>query len=118
MTDEQTAPKRRRRGRPPGSATATRASGSRRRRLQGQELVDSLNEMVDALIKENRRLRRELDRLLVQSGSTDSSGAERDLRSLHRKVQRAVTPATSSPRRRSASSGRRRRGRSNDASAG
>lgn len=117
MTDEQTAPQRRRRGRPPGSASATRASGTRRRRLQGQELVDSLNEMVDALIKENRRLRRELDRLMVQGGSSDSSGAERDLRSLHRKVQRAVTPATSSRRRKGASNGAGRRGRGSAASA-
>jgi hypothetical protein len=119
MTEEQTAPARRRRGRPPGSVSGTRATGTRRRRLQGAELVESLNQMVSDLIKENRRLKRQLERLVVKGGSNDSGTVERSLRSLQRRVQRAVSPVNSSRRRRSTSStGSRRRRRSGGQSAG
>ena len=101
MTEEQTAPPRRRRGRPPGSGTGTRSTATRRRRLQGPELVESLNQMVNDLIKENRRLKRQLDRMVVKGGSNDASSVERSLRSLQRRVQRAVAPVTTTRRRRS-----------------
>jgi hypothetical protein len=117
MTEEQTAPARRRRGRPPGSVSGTRATGTRRRRLQGAELVESLNQMVSDLIKENRRLKRQLERLVVKGGSNDSGTVERSLRSLQRRVQRAVSPVNSSRRRRGTSTGPRRR-RSGGQSAG
>ena len=103
MTEEQTAPPRRRRGRPPGSGTGTRSTGTRRRRLQGPELVESLNQMVNDLIKENRRLKRQLDRLAVKGGTSDASSVERSLRSLQRRVQRAVAPVAPTQRRRTAS---------------
>jgi hypothetical protein len=106
MTEEQAAPPRRRRGRPKGSATVTRGTGTRstgtRRRLQGTELVESLNQMVNDLIKENRRLKRQLDKLVVQGGPSDAGSVERSLRSLQRRVQRAVAPAPTARRRRSA----------------
>ena len=113
MTEEQPAPPRRRRGRPPGSGTGTRSTGTRRRRLQGPELVESLNQMVNDLIKENRRLKRQLDKLVVKGGSSDAGSVERSLRSLQRRVQRAVAPGTTTRRRRSAApaTGARRRRR-------
>ena len=114
MTEEQTAPARRRRGRPKGIGTGTRSTGTRRRRLQGPELVESLNQMVNDLIKENRRLKRQLDKLVVKGGPSDSGSVERSLRSLQRRVQRAVAPAPTARRRRSATPAtatrRRRRG--------
>jgi hypothetical protein len=117
MTEEQTAPARRRRGRPKGSGTGTRSTGTRRR-LQGPELVESLNQMVNDLIKENRRLKRQLDKLVVKGGPSDSGSVERSLRSLQRRVQRAVAPAPAARRRRSATPApapRRRRRRTADA---
>jgi hypothetical protein len=117
MTEEQTAPPRRRRGRPPGSGTGTRSTATRRRRLQGTELVESLNQMVNDLIKENRRLKRQLDRLVVKGGANDAGSVERSLRSLQRRVQRAVAPAAPTRRRRSSTPAnvtRRRRRQSAD----
>ena len=113
MTEEQTAPPRRRRGRPPGSSTGTRSTATRRRRLQGPELVESLNQMVNDLIKENRRLKRQLDRLVLKGGSGDASSVERSLRSLQRRVQRAVAPVATARRPRTATpaTGTRRRRR-------
>jgi hypothetical protein len=118
MAEEQTAAPRRRRGRPPGSGAGARGTGTRRRRLQGTELVESLNQMVNDLIKENRRLKRQLDRLVVKGGPSDSGSVERSLRSLQRRVQRAVAPAPTARRRRSATPAaapRRRRRRTAEA---
>jgi hypothetical protein len=73
--------------------------------MGGAELVETLNEMVSQLIKENRTLKRQLARLTAGAGSTANGAAERTLRSLQRKVQRAVTaPPTTRRRRTSATS--------------
>ena len=53
----QPATTRRRRGRPPGSKTKTT-----RRRLGGSELIEQLNNLVAQLIKENRKLKRDVKR--------------------------------------------------------
>lgn len=74
--------------------------------------METLNSMVDQLIKENRKLKRQLERLAGQAGSAVSGGnVERGLRSLQRRVQRAVSGATTTRRRRTtaASTGTRRR---------
>ena len=75
--------------------------------------METLNQMVDQLIKENRQLKRELERLVSQGGAAVSGGGlERGLRSLQRRVQRAVSGATTSRRGRSSaasSTGTRRR---------
>jgi cell division septum initiation protein DivIVA len=64
--------------------------------MGGAELVDTLNEMVSQLIKENRSLKRQLAKLSSGGATSANGAAERTLRSLQRKVQRAVasTPAT------------------------
>jgi len=98
MAAEESPPAQRRRGRPPGSSSRT-ASTTRRRRIGGAELIDTLNEMVGQLIKENRRLKRQLAKLTGGAPTADGT-AEKTLRSLHRKVQRAVSTAPTSRRRR------------------
>src|SRR5262249_3220688 len=61
MAEEESSPAPRRRGRPAGGANSARsASTTRRRRIGGAELVETLNEMVSQLIKENRSLKRQL----------------------------------------------------------
>ena len=107
MADEESAPAPRRRGRPAGSATGTRsASTTRRRRIGGAELVETLNEMVTQLIKENRSLKRQLAKLTAGAPSPANGTADRMLRALQRKVQRAVSATPATRRRRSAGKGR------------
>jgi len=55
--------------------------------------------MVGQLIKENRSLKRQLAKLTGGAPTADGT-AEKTLRSLHRKVQRAVSSAPSTRRRR------------------
>jgi hypothetical protein len=108
-TTEDTATPRRRRPRAASSATTTT---TRRRRLRGADLIESLRESVEQLIKENRSLKRQLAKATAGGGSSSAPGAERTLRSIQRKVLRAVS-SDSAPRRRtraaSATDGRRRR---------
>ncbi len=110
-----TAP--RRRGRPPGSknrttaGTATRAgSRSRATRSKGPELVETLNTMVNDLIKENRSLKRQLEKA-NQGGGAAAASIEKGLRNLQRRVERAFTASPTTRRRRTtrAGAGTRRR---------
>jgi hypothetical protein len=94
-SEESASPRRRRRARATGSTTST----TRRARLRGNDLVESLRESVEQLIKENRSLKRQLSRAMAGGGSSSAPGAERTLRSIQRKVMRAVG-GDASPRRR------------------
>jgi hypothetical protein len=90
MTDETTGASTttRRRAR----RTDTGASGprrSRRPRPSGAELVDSLTEMVDRLLAENRDLKRALARA-QQGAGTGLGQAARALSGLQRRVSRAL----------------------------
>src|SRR5947208_14154862 len=104
--DESATPRRRRR------ATGTATTATRRRRLRGADLIESLRESVEQLIKENRSLKRQLAKATAGGGSSSAPGAERTLRSIQRKVLRAVS-SDGAPRRRtraaSTTDGRRRR---------
>src|SRR5262249_1901230 len=100
---------------------------TRRRRLRGADLVESLRESVEQLIKENRSLKRQLAKATAAGGSSAAPGAERTLRSIQRKVLRAVStdgaprrPTRSTPRTRTptAANGRRRRRTTTTAEAG
>ena len=120
-SEESAFPRRRRRSRTSGSSTTTAA---RRARLRGDDLVESLRESVEQLIRENRSLKRQLAKAMASGGSSAAPGAERTLRSIQRKVLRAVG-GDSSPRRRtrtaSTATSRRRtttRRRATDSSAG
>jgi hypothetical protein len=100
---QQNAP--RRRGRPPGSKNRTG-----RKRAEGGELVTRLNAMVAQLISENRTLRRQVAKLATKGKATANKSVERGLRTISRRVERAL--GTKKPRRRStaaASNGRRRK---------
>ena len=106
-SEEAAATSRRRRAR---GAAAAATTTTRRRRLRGADLIDSLRESVEQLIKENRSLKRQLAKVTAGVGSSAVPGAERTLRSIQRKVLRAVgTDGTARRRTRStASNGRRR----------
>lgn len=105
---ETAIPRRRRRTRAQGSAPA--APARRRPRLRGPELIESLRESIEQLLRENRNLKRQLKKATA-GGASAAPGAEKTLRSIQRKVARAVSSETA-PRRRArtpVTNGRRRR---------
>ena len=62
--------------------------------MGGAELIQQLNDMVAELINENRKLKREVDKLTLRGSAAASSAVERSLRTIQRRVQRALkTPA-------------------------
>ncbi len=103
---QQNAP--RRRGRPPGSKNRTR-----RKRAEGGELVTRLNTMVAKLISENRTLRRQVAKLATKGAGTGTSSktVERGLRTISKRVERALGSKTTRRRRTTAApaNGRRRK---------
>lgn len=112
MADETptVTPRRRRTRRATAAGTGTRTAGAtRRRRLRGPELVENLNQMVDQLIKENRKLRRQVDRLSARGVAASGTTVERGLRSIQRRVQRAIDSGSTTRRRRTTTATRRRR---------
>jgi uncharacterized coiled-coil protein SlyX len=96
----------RRRGRPPGSKNKTT-----RARAGGGDLVDQLNSMVAELIKKNRQLQRQVASLTAKlEKSAAGKSVERGIKTLSRRVQRALGGKTSRPRRKAATAnGRRKR---------
>ena len=66
--------------------------------------------MVDELIKENRKLKRQVDRLSARGTTAGSGIVERGLRGIQRRVQRAIGTGTTTRRRSTAGrrTGRRR----------
>ena len=91
----------RRRGRPPGSRSTT-ATRTRRKRLGGAELTEQLNHMVAELIKENRKLRRQVVKLTEKGTKSASSTVDRTLRTIKRRVQKALTPPAKRRRKKTA----------------
>ncbi|HEY5034317.1 MAG TPA: hypothetical protein VIJ30_04275 [Candidatus Dormibacteraeota bacterium] len=80
--------------RPARRATRPSAPGRAGKRVGGAELIQQLNDMVAELIKENRKLKREVDKLTLRGSAAASSAVERSLRTIQRRVQRALkTPA-------------------------
>lgn len=114
MAAEESAQQPRRRGRPPGSKSTTRT----RRRLDGHELIQQLNGMVTELIKENRKLKRQVEKLTARGTKAASGAVERSLRTIQRRVQKALgtpkrrkrrTTAAAPTTRKRASTTRKRR---------
>jgi len=85
--------RRGRRGRQPGAGSTT-ATRTRRKRLAGPELTEQLNHMVAELIKENRKLKRQVLKLTELGTKVASTTVDRTLRTIQRRVQKALsTPA-------------------------
>src|SRR3989442_15261991 len=96
----------RRRGRPPGSKT-TRTRG---KRAGGGDLVNQLNAMVAELISKNRQLQRQVAKLTEKaSKSTAGKGVERGLRTISRRVQRALGSTTKRRPKAAPTNGRRKK---------
>ncbi len=96
----------RRRGRPPGSKTRR----TRRARGGGVDLVGQLNKMVAELIKKNRQLQRQVAKLSEKAGASKATkGVERGLRTISRRVQKALGGKTTRRRKAASTNGRRRK---------
>ncbi len=75
----------------------------RPRRLGGHELVEQLNTTVAALIKENRKLKRQNEALSTRASKGSSGNVDRSLRGIQKRVQKALTaPARRRRRKRGA----------------
>ncbi len=101
----ETPRRRGRRGRPPGSRTGT--GRTRRKPAAGGDLVSQLNGMVAELIKENRKLRRQVTKLTEKGAAAASKTVERSLRTISRRVEKALT-SQPKRRRRTGTASRRR----------
>lgn len=101
---QQNAP--RRRGRPPGSKNKTT-----RARAGGGDLVGQLNSMVAELIKKNRQLQRQVASLTAKvEKSSAGKTVERGIKTLSRRVQRALGSKSTRARKKAApTNGRRKR---------
>jgi len=93
--------RRGRRGRPPGSTSKT-GTRTRRKRLGGPELTEQLNHMVAELIKENRKLKRQVVKLTERGTKVASTTVDRTLRTIQRRVQKALTAPAKRKRRKTA----------------
>ena len=74
-----------------------------KRRLGGHELVEQLNAAVAQLIKENRKLKRQVEKLSVRATSGASGVVDRGLRGIQKRVQKALTTTERRRRRRGTS---------------
>ncbi|HVS49752.1 MAG TPA: hypothetical protein VHJ99_12720 [Candidatus Dormibacteraeota bacterium] len=102
------APARRGRGvRRPVAASAT-TGRPRRKRLGGPELTDQLNQVVAELIKENRKLKRQVLKLTERGTKVASSSVDRTLRTIQRRVQRALAAPVKRRRKKTATSTRKK----------
>ena len=85
----------------PSAPAASRRSRAPREPLD--RVVSQLDQMVSALIKENRELRRQVERASRQTAGDTSGAADRILRSIQRRISRAgESGRTSTSRRRAA----------------
>ena len=79
-----------------------------RRRLGGHQLVEQLNAAVAQLIKENRRLKRQVDKLTARVPKRAPGGVDRSLRTIQRKVQKALKVSNGRRRRKVVSAVKKR----------
>jgi len=62
----------------------------RGKRLRGQELVEQLNAVVAQLIKENRKLKRQVEKLTARGTKAASGTVDRSLRAISKRAQKAL----------------------------
>lgn len=84
----------------------------RGKRLSGHDLVEQLNKVVAALIKENRQLKRQVEKLTARTTRAASGTVDRSLRAIQKRAQKALGSPVRK-RRRSAAAAKKtgRRGR-------
>jgi molybdenum-dependent DNA-binding transcriptional regulator ModE len=85
------------------------ARRTRRKSVGGGELIEQLNEMVAELIRENRRLKRQVDKLTERGSAAASTAVERSLRTIQRRVQKALAGPPKRGRRKAAGKTSRRK---------
>jgi hypothetical protein len=103
-TAQETPIGRRRSSRAVGSNDVKPSSATRRRqrvRQPAPSVLADLDRMISALIKENRELQRQIDKLSGQALGATSGTAERMLRSIQRRISSAVGGRATTRRRRS-----------------
>ena len=74
----------------------------RGKRLAGPELVEQLNTVVAQLIKENRKLKRQVDNLSAKLTTRASGTVDRSLRAIQKRAQKALNAPARRRRRRTA----------------
>jgi len=79
------------------------AAGSRRKRIGGHELVEQLNVVVAQLIKENRKLKRQVEKLTARGTKAASGTVDRSLRAIQKRAQKALGAPVKRRKRRVAS---------------
>ena len=79
------------------------ATGSRRKRIGGHELVEQLNAVVAQLIKENRKLKRQVEKLTARGTKAASGTVDRSLRAIQKRAQKALGAPVKRRKRRVAS---------------
>jgi hypothetical protein len=104
MTTAQETPTTRRRSSRGVRDSDVKPSSATRRsrgvRQPTQSVLADLDRMISALIKENRELHRQIDKLIRQALGPTSGTAERALRSLQRRISSAVDGWAPTRRRR------------------
>jgi predicted RNase H-like nuclease (RuvC/YqgF family) len=99
QSGSQSSPKRRtRRAGATERQTRPASATSRKPISRGTDAVESLTEMIDTLIRENRKLKRQLDRLTQRGTASTETGIERGLRTIQRRVQQALGGSASTKR--------------------
>jgi hypothetical protein len=97
-----TQQRRRRRARNTNASRSSPTRSGRAGRQPADQVLAELEPMISALIKENRQLHRQIDKLSKQTVGAASGTAERALRSLERRVRGSLNGNTAAGRRRSA----------------
>ena len=72
----------------------------RGKRLTGHDLVEQLNNVVAALIKENRILKRQVEKLTAKGTKAASGTVDRSLRAIQKRAQKALGAPVRKRRRR------------------
>lgn len=95
---EDVPARRGRRARQPAASTVS-AGGTGRKKLGGADLAQRLNELVAELIRENRKLKREVVKLAERGSKVAKTAVKRGLRTVQRRVKKAVTAPAKRRRR-------------------
>jgi len=72
------------------------------RRIGGHELVEQLNAVVAQLIKENRKLKRQIEKLSARGTNAASGTVDRSLRAIQKRAQKALGAPVKRRKRRAA----------------